>query len=242
MFNKSANKSAGPDNAMRQYALGATIAMAICAPLGALSYFATKDGAEELENSTVSAWAEPARQLFEPLLTFADPDRVYATYSLVGALSVPLLALAAWTVRRSRAQVAGKVERVVSFIVAVAWACFSTGLMVATVALQFDPADADGSSIVNIAFLALMLPGMMLALLSSTVLGGIWLRRGVKPRLGVVILLLAIPMMILGSDVLGHNSLAIVPQMIAWTLLVWPVSASAFDQSTEPAAVPTRVS
>src|SRR5688572_14468573 len=52
----------------------------LCAPLYSLAYFATEAGAPYAESATVQAWAEPARDLLDPLLTFASPDTVYLTY------------------------------------------------------------------------------------------------------------------------------------------------------------------
>ncbi len=63
--------------------------MVLCSPLLAMSYFATEDGAKSYAAGSVQAWAEPARRLLEPLLTFASADRVYATYSLLIASSSP---------------------------------------------------------------------------------------------------------------------------------------------------------
>src|SRR5687768_17394385 len=52
----------------------------LCAPLYSLAYFATDDRAPHAESASVNAWAEPARDLLSPLLTFASPDTVYLTY------------------------------------------------------------------------------------------------------------------------------------------------------------------
>jgi hypothetical protein len=52
----------------------------LCAPLYSLAYFATDAGAPSAESASVQAWAEPARDLLAPLLTFASPDTVYLTY------------------------------------------------------------------------------------------------------------------------------------------------------------------
>ena len=220
---------------LRSYALIATVVTLLASPLLALSYFATKDGAEYLDDSTVGAWAEPAREIVLPLVTFANPDRVYALYSLIFVVALPILPIAAWTVRRWRLSTSAEVgrgERIVSMVVTVAWACFTLGLGIAVIALQFDPAHADGSSVTNIAFLSLMLPGMLIALLASTGLGFIWLRKGVKPRLGAVLLMLALPLWILGSLVMGHNSLGITPQVVAWALLIWPIGTPSRQPSS----------
>lgn len=58
------------------YAVLAAVASFLVTPLLALSYFATESGDEELEVGSVSAWAEPARDLAGGLLTFASADSV----------------------------------------------------------------------------------------------------------------------------------------------------------------------
>jgi hypothetical protein len=189
----------------------------IFTPLAALSYFATREGAEAYAIPTARAWARPARALLDPLLSFGSADRVYATYTLLLALVLPALPLAAWTVRRARAAVAGPGERRASLVVASAWTLFAVGLAVASLALQVDPSSAGGSSVVNVAYLGAMLPGLLIALLSSLVLGIMLLYAGFVPRWTAIVILLALPIWFLGSFVLGHNSLGILPQLIAWT-------------------------
>ena len=54
------------------YAVLAAAAAVFFSPLLALSYFATADGAQELETGTVSAWADPARDIVGGLLTWAS--------------------------------------------------------------------------------------------------------------------------------------------------------------------------
>src|SRR4051794_15657384 len=89
-------------------AAGAALAVSL---LLAMAYFATADGAKSYEPATVQAWAGPARRLAGGLLTFAGPDRVYATYGLLmSVLLVPML-LAALVVRANRPSSITKFER-----------------------------------------------------------------------------------------------------------------------------------
>ena len=57
------------------YAATAAIAAVVLSPLLALSYFSIGEGADELENGTVRAWADPARDVVGGLLTWASPER-----------------------------------------------------------------------------------------------------------------------------------------------------------------------
>lgn len=52
----------------------------VFAPLYSLAYFATTDGASDAKSAWVQAWANPARDLLDPFLTFASPDVVRMTY------------------------------------------------------------------------------------------------------------------------------------------------------------------
>lgn len=208
---------------VRTYAIVSSVLMVLFSPLLAMSYFASEDGAPSYAAGTVHAWAEPARRVFEPLLTFASADRVYATYALVVAFLVPALPLAVWAVRRARALQAGTFESRASWVVAVAWSLFSASLLVVTLALQVNPADVSGNSMVNAGFLAGMIPGLLIGCLGSAVLGTSLLRHGFLPRGAAVLILLAFPLWIVGSDVLGHNSMGLLPQMLAWTLALTAV-------------------
>ena len=203
--------------AVRTYTIFASVIMVLFAPLLAMSYFATKDGAEMLRMASVRAWAQPARRLFEPMLSFASADRVYATYSLLVALVIPALPLAAWAVRRARLPLAGTFERRASWAVAAAWTLFSASLLVVAVALQDKPANTSGNSVVNVVFLAGMIPSLVIGAIGSAPLGVSLLRHGFLPRIAGFIITLALPLWIACTFALGHNSIGIVPQMIAWT-------------------------
>ena len=54
------------------------------------------------DRETVSAWAEPAQDLVGGLLTWASPERVYATYVQVFALLFPAVFLSARATRARR--------------------------------------------------------------------------------------------------------------------------------------------
>ena len=65
-------------------------------------------------------------------------------------------------------------------------------------------------------FLALLLPGMFISAIGSTVLGIALLRGRYTPRLTPWLLTLAFPSMLIIPTVLGHNSLGMVPLILAW--------------------------
>ena len=71
--------------------------------LHALSRFATADGKEDLELPWTAAWAEPAADVFAPLLDWADPDLVYVTYGKIWFPVFVAFTLCAFVVYRRRA-------------------------------------------------------------------------------------------------------------------------------------------
>jgi hypothetical protein len=84
------------------YAAIAAMASVLLSPVLALSYFGIPDGAEQLHSGTVRAWAGPAHDLIGGLLTWAPPERVYATYVQAFALIFPAVFLCARAVRARR--------------------------------------------------------------------------------------------------------------------------------------------
>ena len=177
---------------VRPYTIFASAVMVLFSPLLAMSYFATKDGAEMYAVGSVQAWAKPAHSLFEPMLTFASADRVYATYTLLLALVLPALPLAAWAVRRARTPVAGTFERRASWVVAASWTVYSASLLVVAIALQVNPANVSGTSVVGVVFLGGMLPGLLVGILGSAPLGVSLLRHGLLPRTAGFLIVLAL--------------------------------------------------
>ncbi len=194
------------------YAALAAVAAVLLAPLLAMSYFATSEGAEELETGTVSAWAEPARDVAGGLLTWASPERVYSTYVQAFALLFAGVFLCALAVRARRKPVR-RAERWGWRIALTGYGLATAGLVGAFFTLiPGDPANAA----LNVVFLALLLPGMFVSVIGSTVLGIALVRDGYRPRLTAWLLALAFPSMVVVPVLLGHNSLGMLPLMVAW--------------------------
>ena len=100
-------------------------------------------------------------------------------------------------------------------------------LLVVALVLQVNPTNVSDNSVVNVVFMAGAIPGLLLGCLGSAVLGVSLLRHGLQPRIASVLIVLALPLWIVGSIVLGHNSIGLVPQMIAWTLALGGVMKQA---------------
>lgn len=192
------------------YAVLAAVASFLVTPLLALSFFATESGAEELEVGSVSAWAKPARDFADGLLTFASADSVYFTYLKSLALVGPALFACAWTVRSRRPESRSRTEVWGWRIALTGYGLLALGLIV-----------APPGNVLNVVFLALIVPGLLLGTIGSTVLGIALLRGSYRPRLTPWLLVLSIPLWLVGSDVLGHNSLGLVPLFVAWGATGW---------------------
>jgi hypothetical protein len=192
------------------YAVLAAAASFLVTPLLALSFFATESGAEELEVGSVSAWAEPARDLADGLLTFSSADTVYFTYLKSLALVGPALFVCAWTVRSRRPEPRSRTE-------VWGWRIALTGYGLLALGVVVAPPGA----VLNIVFFALVVPGLVVGTIGSTVLGVALLRASYRPRLTPWLLVLSVPLWLVGSDVLGHNSLGLVPLFVAWGATGW---------------------
>lgn len=225
--------SATTVRATSRYAVAAATGAVVFSPLLALAYFATAEGAASAEEALLAAWIPPARDVAGGLVSFGSADVVYAVYTLVLAALFPAVVLAARVARSARpAQQRGS-ERWGWRLTLGGYMLFGIGLaVVSPLLLAFGPQ----AGIVNMMFLATMLPGLLVGLIGSTVLGIGLLRSGYRPRLAGWLLALALPLWFLGSAGLGHNSLGLVPQFVAWA-----VAAGSLGRSGEPAAaVPGR--
>jgi hypothetical protein len=195
------------------YAVLAAAAALVLAPLLSLAYFAIPDGVGELQSATVSAWANPARHAAGPLLTFASPDRVYATYLQALALLFPAIVVSAWITRRSRPAEITRLERWGWRITLVGYSMLVVGLL--AVSLLLIGVSPSGSA-TNAVFFPLVIPGTLLGTTGSSALGIALLRSAYRPRLTAWLLTLGLPLWLFGSVVLGHNSVGLVPLLVAW--------------------------
>ena len=187
------------------YASVAAVLAFLLAPLLALSYFATEDGRGELDAGSVAAWAEPARDAVGGLLTFASADDVYSWYGRAFALVVPALILCARAVRARRPSTVGRSERYGWRVALVGYSVLAVGV-----------ACAFWTPLLTASFYVGVLPGLLLSVAGSTVLGIALIRAGSRPRATAWLLALSFPLWIAASVVLGHNSLGLLPLFVAW--------------------------
>jgi len=179
----------------------------VFAPLYSLAYFATADGAADANSAWVRAWADPARDLLDPLLTFASPDVVRVTYFKLFLFIVVGMLAGAVGLHASQARHSGRLER---------WGFRATfvGLLLLTVGAF----SGYWPPLLGFSFVAFILPGLLLLVVGSPLFGlGTW-RAGVAPRIGAGLLIVGGPAVLLISEVATLGG-GLVLMYLAWVVL-----------------------
>ena len=146
----------------------------------------TVDGQEDLQIWTTRVWSDPARDFFGPVLDWADPDAVYLTYGKIWLPVFVAFTLCAFVVRRRRRPLGFEKW---------AWRVALTGYVLACVGVFCDywTQWSTYNAFFDVAFL-ITLPGFVLTLLGSTLLGVVLLRRTFVPRSTAWLLALTLPL------------------------------------------------
>ncbi len=192
--------------------IGSTVGI-VFAPLYALAYFATPEGAQ-----FAKPWAQVVRPLVEPLLTFASPEIVYLTY---GKLYLVLfLGFVAGTVglhARQRAEAMGRARRLET------WGYRLT--LIATVLLILGSIGAHWlgtywPAVMEPAYVAFVMPGFLLLMIGAIPFGIGTLRTRVAPRLGAWLLAVGgFPGIILLNILTGNWGGGLIPLDLAWIIV-----------------------
>ena len=216
--------------AIGRYAWWSAWAGLVLGQLHALSRHQTEDGKEDLEISTTSVWAEPAADALSPLLDWGDPDLVYVTY---GKIWLPVFIgflLCALVVRHRRRPVGFEKWAWRVVLVGYAWAVLDVA---ATYWTQWT---GEYNAVFEAAFVA-GLPGLLLTILGSTVLGVTMLVKGFRPRVPALLLAATFPLALVVTMFTSMGSLAL-PIAFAFGLLGRRISRENGAASTERARVP----
>ena len=194
-------------------------------PLYSLAYFATADGAADANSALIRAWAEPARELLGPLLTFASPDVVRMTYFKLFLFIVVGMLAGVVGLHASQAEHGGRLERWGFRVSVVGLLLLTTGAL-----------SGYWPPLLDITFVAFILPGLLLLVVGSTLFGlGTW-RAGVAPRIGTLLLIIGGPAVLLISEVATLGG-GLVLLYLAWVIL----GHSLWSATTKPAhAVPQQ--
>ena len=205
------------DRVITRGAMWAALASLVITPIHALARYQTDDGRSDLDLPGVSAWAEPAAARLQPLLDWGSADTVYTTW---GKLYLPLFVLmtaCAFLVRRSRPAPYGAEKW--------GWRIALTGYAILTASVigeYWTPFLDEFFAIVGI-------PGILVSLIGSIVLGIGLLRRGFRPKVTPVLLLAWLPLLVALSSLVALGA-ATVPLLFAWGL-----AGRALEESDVPA-------
>ena len=184
----------------------------VAGQLHALARFAVPEHAEDLTDYPLTAaWAEPAMDLFSPLLTWGDPDLVYVTYGKIWFPVFVAFTLAAAVVYRRRSP-AGFEKW--------AWRLAITTYVAACLGVFLDYW-TQWTGDYNVLFLVgtwVTFPALGLMLITSTVLGVTLLVKRFRPVLPPLLLALLIPAALAITEVTSLGSAAL-PVMFAFGIL-----------------------
>jgi hypothetical protein len=189
----------------------------------AMARHQTADGKSDLDSPLTSSWSDPARDLFQPLLDWADPDVVYVTWGKVWLPVFLAFTLCAFVVRRRRQPVGFEKW---------AWRIALTGYVgaCASVAAEYWSQWTSVDQGVVDAVFVMTAPFLLLTMVGSTLLGIALLRRGMRPALPAWLLTLAIPSLIVISEVTSLGNVAL-PVMFAFGILGRRIAAEAAQSS-----------
>jgi hypothetical protein len=194
----------------------------------AMSRHQTADGKTDLDSPLTSSWSDPARDLFQPLLDWADPDVVYVTWGKIWLPVFLAFTLCAFVVRRRRQPVGFEKW---------AWRIALTGYVgaCASVAAEYWSQWTSVDQGVVDAVFVVTAPFLLLTMVGSTLLGIALLRRGMRPALPAWLLTLAIPSLIVISEVTSLGNVAL-PVMFAFGILGRRIAAE--DAQSSEVAIP----
>ncbi len=197
-------------NRLTRWAWGSALATLVIGQLHALARHRTEDGKSDLDIAATSFWAEPAGRALDPLLSWAGADTVYLTYGKWWVFALGVMVAAGYLVMRLRAPYGAELW---------GWRLFLVGnTLLALGAGTYYWGQWTSYNVLEDIGLWMDVPGALLSTIGATVLGIALLRRGAKPRLAAVLLLLSIVWLFAISMVTSLGNTAI-PIMFAIALL-----------------------
>jgi hypothetical protein len=193
----------------------------------------TVDGKEDLQMWTTRVWSDPAREFFRPLLDWSNPDAVYLTYGKIWFPVFAAFTACAYVLYRRRRPVGFEKFAWRFALVAYTWA--SVAVLV-TYWTQW----THTTELLDLAFLFLDIPGVLLCWIGSTMLGITLIRRGFVPRVSAWLLALAIPISFVLELFTSMGSGAL-PEMFAFGIAGHQLSRGLRQQQTQTTLSGSRV-
>ena len=213
------------NNTARRYAGLAVVVLAalsvVLAPLNALARMRTDDGLSDFDNPLAHWWASPAMDSFGGLVDWGSPDTVYETYGKFYVFAVLAVLACALAVRSLRPRPMRVSERW-------GWRLALTSYVLMALSMFFTYWIAN----LDVVFLAITLPALLVNTIGETMLGIGLVRGGFRPRLTGWVLALSFPL----SQALvavSTQALGMWPMMLAWAAAGWTLWQS--EPSPRPA-------
>ena len=185
----------------------------------------TADGSSDLDSWTTRVWSDPARDFFSPLLDWASPDAVYLTYGKIWFPVFAAFTACAYVLYRRRRPQGFEKFAWRFALVAYTWA--SVAVLV-TYWTQWTHTTA----LLDLAFLFLDIPGVLLCWIGSTMLGITLIRRGFRPRISGWLLALAVPISFVLELFTSMGSGAL-PEMFAFGIAGHQLSRSLREEAAQ---------
>lgn len=184
--------------------MGSVIGMLLWPFLGATWFLDEQNLAEQ--PATARAWAEPLLAHDAGLLSWSDPHTMYMTYGKVSILMFVGFIAGLVGLHARQKERAGRVGLWGYRVALASSTVFLAGLLVAYT-----------TPLTDVAFMTMMVPGLLGQLVGYPLFGwGAW-RARVAPRLVAGLLLVgAFPLFIPLSVLLGHNSAGFLVLCVAW--------------------------
>lgn len=198
----------------------------VAGQLHAMARHLTEDGRSDLDSSLVSSWSDPARDVFSPLLDWADPDIVYVTWGKIWLPVFVVMTLCAFAVHRHRRPVG--FERT-------AWRVALTGYVAAcvSVAVEYWTSWTSYHAGIVDGFFPVTILAMLTTVIGSTMLGiSLW-RRGFRPRSAAILLAAMVPGLVVISSVTSMGSV-ILPASFAFGILGRRLATGSVQPAQEP--------
>jgi hypothetical protein len=193
----------------------------------------TVDGKGDLQLWTTRVWSDPARQFFRPLLDWSNPDAVYLTYGKIWFPVFAAFTACAFVLYRRR-QPRGFEK--------FAWRFALFGYAWATVAVlvSYWTQWTHTSALLDLSFVFLDIPGLLMTVVGSTLLGIILLRRGFRPRVTAWLLALTLPLTVTIQMFTSMGSGAL-PVMFAFGIAGHQLSRSLREEEDQTTLSGSRV-
>jgi hypothetical protein len=178
--------------------------------LHALSRHATTDGKNDLNQPLTEIWAVPAARAVRPLLDWGNPDTVYLMYGKIWLPVFAAFTLCAFLLYRRRSPRGFEKW---------AWRVALTGYVLATLAVfvEYWLNWTGYGPLFEPAFMTLVIPGFLLTLIGSTVLGIALYRNRIRPFAIAWLLALTIPIAVVVLQFTSMGSAAL-PVMFAFAI------------------------